>query len=241
MRLCPIICVLCLTAPVGLSLIQGPPGIPGPPGRPGDPGPPGFPGQDGPKGEQGHLGPAGRDGLPGLPGRDGLKGERGWPGERGEPGRGVTCQQGGVDSSCPDLEALKERVAKLELSTSYDFVRRVGQKYFVTYKERNTFSKAVDFCAQRGLEVAMPQSEEENNALTHFLADGLMAWINVNTNTAEGKFIVDMKNRPLTFTSWGEGQPDNSIQDTGCTMLTDNGVWRVTRECNLSHFIICQI
>uniref|UniRef100_A0A8D0AFD3 C-type lectin domain-containing protein n=1 Tax=Sander lucioperca TaxID=283035 RepID=A0A8D0AFD3_SANLU len=125
---------------------------------------------------------------------------------------------------------------------NYDFVRRVGQKYFVSYKKRDSFSTAVKFCSQRGLELALPQNEEENNILTQFFGDVYKtAWINVNTNKAEGNFEVDMKNRPLTFTKWGEGQPDKSIQNTGCTMLSENAVWRVTHECFLNAFIICQL
>ncbi|KAI3371058.1 hypothetical protein L3Q82_023693 [Scortum barcoo] len=142
-------------------------------------------------------------------------------------------------SSCP---VLRESLAKLEVAVNFDFVRRVGQKYFVSNKQRGSFSTAVDFCSQRGLELALPQNEEENSVLTQVFGDvHKTAWINVNNNKAEGNFEADLKNRPLTFTKWGEGQPDRSIQDTGCTMLSENSVWRVTRECSLDAFIICQI
>uniref|UniRef100_A0A671UGU4 C-type lectin domain-containing protein n=1 Tax=Sparus aurata TaxID=8175 RepID=A0A671UGU4_SPAAU len=124
---------------------------------------------------------------------------------------------------------------------NYDFVRRVGQKYFVSYKERGSFSRAVDFCSQQGLELALPQNEEENNMLTQVFGEvHKMAWINVNNNKAEGKFETDMKNRPLTFTKWGAGQPDRSVGDTGCTMLSEHGIWRLTQECSLNAYIVCQ-
>ncbi|KAF1386542.1 hypothetical protein PFLUV_G00095940 [Perca fluviatilis] len=145
-------------------------------------------------------------------------------------------------SSCLDLKPVKESLAKVELAMNYDFVRRVGQKYFVSYKKRDSFSTAVEFCSQRGLELALPQNEDENNILTQFFGDVYKtAWINVNNNKAEGNFETDMKNRPLTFTKWGEGQPDKSIQDPGCTMLSENAVWRVTHECFLNAYIICQL
>uniref|UniRef100_A0A8P4GJH2 C-type lectin domain-containing protein n=1 Tax=Dicentrarchus labrax TaxID=13489 RepID=A0A8P4GJH2_DICLA len=125
---------------------------------------------------------------------------------------------------------------------NYDFVRRVGQKYFVSYKERDSFSRAVEFCSQQGLDLALPQNEEENIALTQFFGDVYKeAWINVNNKKAEGNFEADMNNQPLTFTKWGEGQPDKSIEATGCTMLSENGVWRVTHECFLNAYIICQL
>ncbi|KAL7401899.1 hypothetical protein ABVT39_006189 [Epinephelus coioides] len=145
-------------------------------------------------------------------------------------------------SIIPDLEALKKSTSKLELVINYDFFRKVHQKNFVSNKERGTFSRAVEFCFQQGLELALPQNEEENRVLTQFFGDIYKtAWININTKKVVGNFDSDMKNQSLTFTKWGEGQPDKSIQDTGCTMLSENGVWRVTPECSLNAYIICQI
>uniref|UniRef100_A0A673AMR2 C-type lectin domain-containing protein n=1 Tax=Sphaeramia orbicularis TaxID=375764 RepID=A0A673AMR2_9TELE len=117
----------------------------------------------------------------------------------------------------------------------YDFIRRAGQKYFVSFKERGSLSKAVDFCSQQGLQLALPQNEE-NNTLTQMFGEGdKTAWI------TQGNFAVDLKNQPLVFTKWAEGQPDRSVQDTGCTMLTENGFCTVTQECSLQAYIICQL
>ncbi|XP_034735078.1 mannose-binding protein C-like isoform X4 [Etheostoma cragini] len=215
MRMFLLFCVLCLMSSTGYSQLPGPPG------------PKGDPVNDGQHGAAGQLGPAG------SPGRPGLSGPAGPPGSAIFCGRGVSGQE---------LETLKNSLAKLELVVNYDFVRRVGQKYFVSYKKRESFSRAVEFCSQRGLELALPQNEEENNILSQFFGDVYKtAWINVNTNKAEGNFEADMKNRPLTFTKWGEGQPDKSIQYTGCTMLSENAFWRVTQECFLNAYIICQM
>ncbi|XP_063336417.1 mannose-binding protein C-like [Pelmatolapia mariae] len=228
MRLLLLFSVICLMATVSFSQ---PPGPPGQKGEKGERGYPGFPGM---------TGPTGRDGLPGLPG---AKGDRGLPGLSGMPGYpGVDGTCSATETSCPDLRALKDRLAKLELAINYHFVRRVGQKYFVSNKERGSFSRAVEFCSQQHLELALPQNEEENNALTQVFGDVYKAaWISVNNKKAEGDFEVDMKNQRLTFTKWGEGQPDKSIQDTGCTMLSENGIWQVTPECFLNAYIICQL
>ncbi|XP_070686522.1 pulmonary surfactant-associated protein D-like [Pempheris klunzingeri] len=185
--------------------------------------PAGPPGPRGPKGDSGPAGP------PGPPGADGKPGNVGFQGEY-------------FSSIGQNLQTLKRSIAMLELAINYDFVRSVGQKYFVSYRERDSFSRALELCSQRGLELALPQSEEENTALTQVFGDAdKTAWINVNNKKAEGNFQVDTKNRPLTFTKWGGGQPDESIQDTGCTMLSENGVWRVTSECFLDAYIVCQI
>ncbi|XP_071402014.1 pulmonary surfactant-associated protein D-like [Centroberyx affinis] len=244
MRLCFLFCVLSLLAPLGHSQL---PGFPGPKG---DRGFPGIPGMPGAKGEMGFPGLPGREGPPGIPGRSGQPGRPGRPGPAGPPGppgaqgpsesrQGHTDSTGSLNS---EFEALKNSIAKLELAVNYDFIRKAGQKYFVSYKERNSFSEAAEFCSQRGLELALPQNEEENNILTQFFGTVYKeAWINVNNNKAEGNFETDMKNRPLTFTKWGEGQPDKSIGDTGCTKVSDTGVWQVTKECFINAFIICEL
>ncbi|XP_071402003.1 pulmonary surfactant-associated protein D-like [Centroberyx affinis] len=245
MKLCLLFCVLSLLAPLGHSQLQGPPGPKGDRGFPGFTGlmgAKGFPGLPG--GGEGPPGPPGRPGRPGLPGVDGLQGPPGLPGAPGPQGpsesrQGHTDSTGSLNS---EFEALKNSIAKLELAVNYDFIRKAGQKYFVSYKERNSFSEAAEFCSQRGLELALPQNEEENNILTQFFGTVYKeAWINVNNNKAEGNFETDMKNRPLTFTKWGEGQPDKSIGDTGCTKVSDTGAWQVTKECFINAFIICEL
>ncbi|XP_067358299.1 mannose-binding protein C-like [Channa argus] len=206
---------LCLMAPYGYSQL---PGLPGLKGEKGDAGDPGFPGPIG------HPGPSGPVGAP------------------GRPGPVIMCGREPFASISQDLETLKGTIAKLNHAISYDFVKRIGEKYFVSDKERGTFSRAYEFCSQRGLELAFPQNNDENRALTQMFDEAVkMAWINVNNEKAVSNFKADMKNQPLTFTNWAEGQPDKSIQDIGCTMLSENGAWRVTEECSLIAYIICQL
>ncbi|XP_029991592.1 pulmonary surfactant-associated protein D-like [Sphaeramia orbicularis] len=236
MRTCLLFCLLCLMAPVSFGQIPGPPGPKGDKGDPGFPGIParpgsyGLPGLPGPKGDPGPSGP------PGFPGPWGPKGPPGYPGPI------VMCGRDPHGSVSREFEDLKKILENLQRLIKYEFIRRAGQKYFVSFKERGSFSKAVDFCSQQGLQLALPQNEEENNALTQVFGEGdKTAWISINNRKAQGNFAVDLKNQPLVFTKWAEGQPDRSVQDTGCTMLTENGFWTVTQECSLQAYIICQL
>ncbi|KAM9755086.1 mannose-binding protein-like isoform 2-T6 [Menidia menidia] len=255
MRLCLLFCVLCLMAPTIYSQQpclcpkgeKGDPGYPGIPGSPGPPGPSGPPGRDGRPGTPGTSCRTGSDGTcddrgpPGPRGPRGFPGPSGLPGIVGPPGRPGICDQDAM-SSCPEIRAFQERLRNLQLAVNYQFVRRVGQKYFVSNQLRESFENAVEFCSQRGLELALPQSEEENSALTEVVVDADKAvWINVNKKKSEGRFLVDGKKQPLTYMKWAEGQPDESIEDTGCTMLSDKGLWTVTRECFLNAYIVCQL
>ncbi|XP_054887187.1 pulmonary surfactant-associated protein D-like [Poeciliopsis prolifica] len=248
MRLCFLFCVFCLMLPMSLSQ------LPGPPGEKGDRGLPGVPGPSGPSGFPGRKGDPGLHGAPGIPGPPGAMGARGIPGPAGpsgpsglagrpgRPGPVAVCGRELFDSFTRDADLLTKITAKLDLAITFDFVRKVGQKYFVSNKERGSFQKAADFCQQQGLELALPQSEEENHMLRQLMGqDEKRAWINVNVRKAEGNFQSDMKNRPLTFTKWGEGQPDGGIGDSGCSMAAEDGAWRVTADCSLDADIICQL
>ncbi|XP_037834204.1 mannose-binding protein C-like [Kryptolebias marmoratus] len=224
MRLCLLLCIFCLTAPSGYGQDKGP----CPQCETGDTGIPVC-----------CVGPVGPAGPPGPQGRPGVRGTQGFI---GPPGPAIMCGLEIFSFIEQDFETLKKTTAKLELAAGFDFMRKVGQKYFVSNKETDSFSKAVEFCSQQGLELALPQSEEENRILTQLIGEAdKTAWINVNNKRAEGNFGSDMKNQPLTFTKWGEGEPDDSIQGTGCTMVSETGMWRVTQDCSLNAHIICQI
>ncbi|XP_041852915.1 mannose-binding protein-like isoform X2 [Melanotaenia boesemani] len=218
-----LLCVFCLTARTVYSQLEG---LPGPKGDKGDPG---------------MAGPKGDPGYPGTPGLPGIWGPVGFRGPYGPPGPVLNCKRDAFGSFEEDVETLRKTIAKLELAINFKFVRKAGQKYFVSNKDNGSFSKAVEFCSQQGLELALPQSEEENSKLKQLFDEvDKKAWINVKNKKAEGNFEADMNSRPLTFTKWGESQPDKSIQDTGCSM-SDNGIWRVTPDCSLNAYIICQL
>ncbi|XP_039470184.1 pulmonary surfactant-associated protein D-like [Oreochromis aureus] len=177
-------CVLFLVAPFGYSQNPGPRGPKGDSGLPGPAGPRGVPGPPGQKGDTGFDGPPG---FPGLPGRPGNVGRLGLP---GPPGQAADCRTelfGYIDQDLQTIRALKETITKLELVINYDFAQGVDEKYFVSNKERGSFFQAVEFCSQRGLELALPQSDKENRLLTEvFESSPKTVWINVSNRKAEG-------------------------------------------------------
>ncbi|KAM9753150.1 mannose-binding protein C-like, partial [Menidia menidia] len=206
------------------SQLSAPHGLKGEKGDKGDRGYPGFPGIKGPAGSRGATGPPGP------------------PGPAGPAGPAAVCGPDIFGSVSEDVETLRKTIAKLEKAINFNFARKVGQKYFVTNKERGSFWKAVEFCSRPGLELALPQSEEENSKLAQLWDEAdEKAWINVNTKKAEGNFETNTNNQPLTFTKWGAAQPDETIQETGCSLLSGDGVWRVVQACSMDAYIICQL
>uniref|UniRef100_A0A8C6M5Q4 Reverse transcriptase domain-containing protein n=1 Tax=Nothobranchius furzeri TaxID=105023 RepID=A0A8C6M5Q4_NOTFU len=120
----------------------------------------------------------------------------------------------------------------LLIAVTFHFVRKVGQKYLVSNKERGSFQKASEFCSQQGVELVLPQSGEKNNKLTQLIGEAdQTAWINRERLESES----------LKFTKWAEGQPDEPIQQESCIVVSDKGYWRVSRDCSLNAYIVCQI
>ncbi|RVE71553.1 hypothetical protein OJAV_G00052840 [Oryzias javanicus] len=198
-----------------------------------------MPGPMGPPGATGHQGPRGLNGESGPQGPPGEPGSHGHQGPAGSPGIPGICK---TDS---DISALLNSVTKIKqhvLAQNFQFLWNVGQKYFVSNKDSGSFETAVEFCSQRGLELALPQNEEENSKLMEVFGDTFKdVWISVNNKTADGNFQVDLNYQLLTFSKWEKGQPDDSIQDTGCTVLSEHGFWRVMRDCFSDAFIVCQL
>ncbi|KAF7198957.1 mannose-binding protein C [Nothobranchius furzeri] len=189
-------------------------------------GPPAQPKPSRPSGSAGH---AERRGFPGERGLSGPAGPRGPP---GPPGPVLICGRDLFGSVGQDVELLMKMTTKLELAVTFHFVRKVGQKYLVSNKERGSFQKASEFCSQQGVELVLPQSGEENNKLTQLIGEAdQTAWINRERLESES----------LKFTKWAEGQPDEPIQQESCIVVSDKGYWRVSRDCSLNAYIVCQI
>ncbi|CAG6016166.1 unnamed protein product [Menidia menidia] len=235
MRLYLLFSILCWMVHSGYSQLIAAPGLKGEKGDKGDRGLPGFPGY---QGERGHL-----DHLEQLDNVDDLDQLDLLDLPQSVDQQWHIVQVNNIFGSVSeDVETLRKTVAKLEKAINFNFARKVGQKYFVTNKERGSFWKAVEFCSQPGLELALPQSEEENSKLAQLWDEAdEKAWINVNTKKAEGNFETNTNNQPLTFTKWGAAQPDETIQETGCSLLSGDGVWRVVQACSMDAYIICQL
>ncbi|XP_065132709.1 uncharacterized protein [Paramisgurnus dabryanus] len=215
--------------PTGPKGEKGDPGFPGPAGRPGYPGIPGLPGSKGDPGFPGIPGPVGR---PGFPGPSGPKGQQ------GSPGSDVTSLQ----SQMHDLSA---KIAMIEKVASFDAFRKVGQKYFVYDGFVESIDKGIQYCKEFGGAIALPRNADENKALVKVsVASGLddlnrYPYIGATDRDKEGQF-VDINGKPLTFTNWDSGQPDDykSVQD--CSVLrVGTGFWDDT-DCD-KRPIICEI
>ncbi|XP_065133202.1 uncharacterized protein [Paramisgurnus dabryanus] len=238
----------------GITGMIGPRGIPcitGSSGLKGERGPAGFTGSPGLKGERGPPGYTGSPGLTGMPGPVGLHGLKGEQGQRGPPGKpGAYWQQGhlggDITSLKSEIQHLNAKIAMIEKFASFDAFRKIGQKYFVYDGLVESFDNGIKWCKENGGTIALPRNADENRALLRLsVASGLSGhkpYVRVTDRDKEGQF-VDIDGKPLTFTNWDSGQPDDYRGAQDCGALTvDSGFWDdVGCNQNDPHHIICEI
>nr|XP_055057575.1 pulmonary surfactant-associated protein D-like [Misgurnus anguillicaudatus] len=199
----------------------------GPKGEKGDRGVQGPPGNAGPTGPQGHKGDTGFPGNPGSPGPKG---------QQGSPGGDVTSLQ----SQIHDLTA---KFAMMEKAESFVAFKKVGQKYFVYDGIEKTFDEGIQICKEVGGTIALARDAVENQALHKVvIASGLSKkpFIGGTDRDKEGQF-VDIDGKPLIFTNWASGEPDNYQETQHCgALIVASGLWDDV-TCNERRPILCEI
>ncbi|XP_062620108.1 alpha-N-acetylgalactosamine-specific lectin-like [Saccostrea cucullata] len=78
----------------------------------------------------------------------------------------------------------------------------------------------------------------------HYSKNGVdTIWIGATDNVIEGDWTWIESGDPLTFTDWGQGQPDNWSPDDDCTAMHKVLDFKWSDEdCNLYSFMyICEI
>ncbi|XP_028852888.1 mannose-binding protein C-like [Denticeps clupeoides] len=223
---------------------EGRTGAPGPKGEKGDPGleVQGPPGKIGPVGP---VGPAGAKGLKGDPGPPGMKGQ-GYPGpvgatgSPGQPGpRGEKGSPG--DQNKSELQSLSLRLTQLEQAAAFRTFIKVGKKYYASNNQVKTFDLGLKLCRDSGVKLVLPKNPEENQALANMVESMAhpAALISATDKSTEGTF-VDSDRKPLTFTNWKSGEPNNYKGTEDCTVMDPTGLWNDI-PCESEFLVICEI
>ncbi|XP_063062367.1 mannose-binding protein C-like [Engraulis encrasicolus] len=222
-----------------LAGIPGTPGHNGLPGRDGRDGRDGHDGAPGAKGDKGEPGTgAGAQGPPGQMGPTGPAGPSGPKGDRGDPGiAGLWENDTIIISLQSEVLSLKRSLSQLESASRFRTFRRIGQKYYVTDGQLAHFDEGVRLCSSFGATLVLPRTDVENQALAKVHGD-TYAFIGATDRSHEGQF-VDVNDRPLTFTKWYSGQPDNHGGVEDCVVV-HSGFWYDV-SCDGNRAVVCEI
>ncbi|XP_029979951.1 CD209 antigen-like protein C isoform X2 [Sphaeramia orbicularis] len=111
--------------------------------------------------------------------------------------------------------------------------------YWFSNEKRNWEAARQD-CRNRGADLVIIKSEDEQNFISRFKQD---YWIGLNDLEKEGTWKwVD--GSPVTLTFWAVGQPDNGNNDPqwgeeDCAHVTGSGQWN-DRSCSYPFHWICE-
>ncbi|KAK1786831.1 hypothetical protein P4O66_017214 [Electrophorus voltai] len=238
--------LICGAETAGLQTLNcpAPPGVPGTPGHSGVPGRDGRDGKDGavgPKGEKGEpglsvQGPPGKAGPAGQIGREGSTGPKGQKGDPGPPGTDYL-----IRSLQSELQHLKARLTTIEKATSFNTIKKVGQKYYVSNGQKAKFDEGLKFCTDAGGKLVLPRNEAENKVLAamHAGLGSVYFLLGSSDKEHEGQF-VDLNNTPLVFSNWAPNEPNDHQGKEDCAAMQSNALWNDV-PCDISLHVVCEI
>ncbi|XP_077323753.1 pulmonary surfactant-associated protein A-like [Lithobates pipiens] len=169
-------------------------------------------------------------GAPGLPDMNGSK---------GEPAiENLKFQMTVLDSRIRDLQANLENQEKV-FSFGKDIARSRNKNYIMNRFEV-TYDEAKTICASGGGQLAVPRTQEENQAIfslrkkvqTH-------TFMGINDLQHEGDFR-DLSGQVITYFNWHAGEPNNLRNNEDCVEMWDDGGWN-DENCASKRFFICEL
>ena len=110
---------------------------------------------------------------------------------------------------------------------------------------KNDISKALILCQQNNATLPLPKNDVEDNQLTNFMKKHSLYGMALDGSDKdkEGHW-VDSHDKPIGYTNWDKGQPDNKISYVFFTLPQNflskksNGKWDDSEKTHKTH-IIC--
>lgn len=131
-----------------------------------------------------------------------------------------------VDLGFGQLELCKNFVTTLDYDTL-----TVGSKKLVYFAQEKSFDEALVACEKIGMRLATIESQEENKAIFQFLHNRVWGvngpsydytywymWCSAKQEKDAGYFTWKSTGKNVTYTSWGEGEP-NGGKGESCVEL----------------------
>ncbi|XP_058457353.1 uncharacterized protein LOC131434549 [Malaya genurostris] len=130
---------------------------------------------------------------------------------------------------------------------------KLGEKrYYLSIFFKANWFKALQYCRYHGMQLASIQSQEENDRLEKYVKDYGLAtehfWTSGTDLAEEGSFFWISNGRPLSFTNWNAGEPNNFRYENGeeehCLELWNRDgkglKWNDT-PCSFETYFICEV
>lgn len=95
------------------------------------------------------------------------------------------------------------------------------KEFYIPISRTSNWFGAVAFCSSVGMEIAEVLNEDEANALRQVIMeeesdiDVEFFWIGANDLGAQGTHRWGLTGRPVTYSNWTEGEPNNALSEDG--------------------------
>ncbi|XP_077323752.1 pulmonary surfactant-associated protein A-like [Lithobates pipiens] len=142
-----------------------------------------------------------------------------------------------LDSRMRDLQANLENQAKV-FSFGKDIARSRNKNYILNRFEV-TYDEAKTICASGGGQLAVPRTQEENQAIFSLRKKVQMhTFMGINDLQYEGDFR-DLSGQVIRYFNWRAGEPNNLRNNEDCVEMWDDGRWN-DENCASKRFFICE-
>jgi len=130
---------------------------------------------------------------------------------------------------------------------------QLGKKsYYLGMFFKANWYKAAQFCRFHGMSLAGIESERENKLLEQHVQDAGLGhehfWTSGTDQGEEGRFFWMANGKPITYTNWNQGEPNNFQYENGeeehCLELWNRdgkGLKWNGSPCSFETFFICQV
>ncbi|XP_017957399.1 C-type lectin 37Db isoform X2 [Drosophila navojoa] len=130
---------------------------------------------------------------------------------------------------------------------------KLGEKrYYLGIFFKANWFKATQYCRYHGMHLASISSQEENDRLEKHIRDFGLGhehfWISGTDLADEGNYFWMATGRPITFTNWNAGEPNNFRYENGeeenCLELWNRdgkGLKWNDSPCSFETYFVCEV
>ncbi|XP_055842085.1 low affinity immunoglobulin epsilon Fc receptor [Episyrphus balteatus] len=153
-----------------------------------------------------------------------------------------------IDSDCPNC------VDETQYSNKWTMpLLKLGEKrYYLGIFFKANWFKATQYCRYHGMHLASIASQDENNRLEKYISDFGLGhehfWTSGTDLADEGNFFWMANGRPITFTNWNAGEPNNFRYENGeeenCMELWNRdgkGLKWNDSPCSFETYFVCEV
>ncbi|XP_045479162.1 perlucin-like isoform X1 [Harmonia axyridis] len=166
--------------------------------------------------------------------------------------RGLVISHNSIDSANSQVmnDAIMEYVKNQNVmkNSLLPLVELNGHYYYFEKYFKSNFIKAMQYCREHGMDLLSIETGVENIEIIAYLKKNYPKaehiWTSGTDMGEEGSFVWLSTGRPLNFTSWCNGQPDNAGKNEHCLEIlrlgVENYVWN-DRSCLSEYNFICEV